>query len=128
MNYIAIFVAAIVAMIVGFLWYSPVLFGSYWMKLMEYKKNRKGMQKTYILTFIAAIISASVLRYLIKITGAIGVGGGIKIGFFVWLGFTTTVQFTDWIFSDKKKELYILNTGYQLVSFLIMGVILSIWQ
>ena len=32
-NYLAVLVAAIVSMVIGGLWYSPLLFGNVWMKL-----------------------------------------------------------------------------------------------
>ncbi len=32
-NYLAVLVAAIVGMVVGFIWYSPKVFGKMWMKL-----------------------------------------------------------------------------------------------
>lgn len=45
-NYLAVLIAAIVSMIVGGLWYSPILFGKMWTKAMgwneETMKEKKG--------------------------------------------------------------------------------------
>ena len=42
-NYLAVLVAAIVNMVVGALWYSPLLFGKAWMKLTGF--NKKQLKK-----------------------------------------------------------------------------------
>ena len=48
MNYLAVFVAAVVVFIIGYLWYSPFLFGNLWMKLSNIsikdvnKSKKKG--------------------------------------------------------------------------------------
>src|SRR5260370_10712032 len=50
LNWLAILVAAISTMVVGFLWYSPLLFAKPWMKEMGYDPNDKAkteeMKKT----------------------------------------------------------------------------------
>jgi hypothetical protein len=51
----------------------------------------------------------------------------MKIGFAVWLGFVTTVQLTGALFGKQPTKLYLINTGYQLVCYLIMGAILAKW-
>ena len=63
-------------MVVGFLWYSPVLFANPWMKLMGYDPNDKAklaeMQKSagpsYALSLIASLLSAAVLEKIILIS------------------------------------------------------------
>ena len=52
----------------------------------------------------------------------------MKIGLAVWLGFVTTVQLTNGAFSKQRAELYGNNTGYRLVCYLVMGVILGAWR
>jgi len=53
---------------------------------------------------------------------------GLKIGLVVWLGFVTTVQFTNALFSRQRNRLYMINTGYQLVCYVVMGAILGAWR
>jgi hypothetical protein len=128
-------VAAIVCMILGFLWYSPLLFAKPWMVLMGYDPNdkarldemRKGAGKTYVLAFIASLISAFVLAKIIDVTSVSTALYGMKVAFAVWLGFVTTVQLTGALFSRQPTKLYLINTGYQLVCYLAMGAILAVW-
>jgi hypothetical protein len=131
----AVLVCGIATMVIGFLWYSPVLFAKPWMRLTgidpddkaKLAELRKGAGKTYTLSFVASIISAVVLAKIIDISSVDTVLYGMKIGFAVWLGFVTTVQLTGALFSKQPNKLYLINTGYQLACFLVMGGILAKW-
>jgi len=134
-NLIPVFVAAIATMIVGFLWYSPLLFAHPWMRLMGYDPNdkakleqmRQGAGKLYGMSFLASLASAFVLAKIIDVTTVDTVAYGMKIGLAVWLGFVATVQLTDTLFGRKPPRLYLINTGYQLVCYLVMGAIIAKW-
>jgi hypothetical protein len=136
LNVWAILVAALSTMVLGFVWYSPVLFARPWMKLMGYDPDDKAkiaeMQKTagpsYALSLVASILSATVLAKIIVIATVNTPLYGMKIGLAVWLGFVTTVQLTNALFSRQPAKLYAVNTGYQLVCYLAMGAILGAWH
>jgi hypothetical protein len=135
-NLWAVLVCALVTMIVGFLWYSPMLFARPWMILMGYDPNDKAkiaeMQKSagpsYAMSMVASILSAFVLGKLISVAGTATAVDGLKIGLVVWLGFVTTVQLTNALFSHQRNRLYLINTGYQLVCYVAMGAILGAWR
>ena len=52
---------------------------------------------------------------------------GLLVGFHVWLGFVATVQFTSALFTKQSMKLFAINTGYQLVCYLAMAAILTVW-
>ncbi|PYY12158.1 MAG: hypothetical protein DMG69_02135 [Acidobacteria bacterium] len=52
----------------------------------------------------------------------------MKVGFAIWLGFVTTIQLTTALFEKKPTKRYLINTGYQLVCYAVMGAILAVWQ
>jgi hypothetical protein len=134
-NLLAVLVAALSTMVVGFLWYSPLLFARPWVVLMGYdpedksklEEMRKGAGKSYAISFIASLVSAFVLGKIVDITSVNTVLYGMKIGFAMWLGFVTTVQLTSVLFAKQPFKLYAINTGYQLVCYLVMGAILAVW-
>lgn len=135
-NLLAVLVSALATMVVGFVWYSPVLFARPWMVLMGYNPNDKAkiaeMQKSagpsYMLSLVASLVSAAVLGKIIVIATINSPLYGMKMGLAVWLGFVTTVQLTNSLFSRQPAKLYAINTGYQLVCFLAMGAILGAWR
>jgi dipeptide/tripeptide permease len=68
-NYLAVFVAAVVSMILGFAWYSPLILGKPWMKAKGFtseslKKAQEKMGKMYALSFVVALITAYVLSHV----------------------------------------------------------------
>jgi hypothetical protein len=134
-NLLSVLVAAVATMVVGFLWYSPLLFAKPWMILMGYDPNdkagleemRKSAGKSYALSFVASLISAFVLGKVIQISTVNSILYGMKIGFAVWLGFVATVQLTEVLFAKKPPKLFLINTGYQMVCYLAMGAILAVW-
>lgn len=133
---VPILLAAIATMILGFLWYSPILFAKPWMIAMGYDPNdkakleqmRKSAGPSYLLAFIASLVSAFVLAKIVDITTVNSAIYGMKVGFAMWLGFVTTVQLTAKLFENKPWKLYFINTGYQLVCYLVMGAILAVSQ
>lgn len=132
-NFVSVIAAAVVSMIIGFLWYSPWLLGNPWMKLMGHTKqslSKKNMQFTYLLSFVGALVTAFVLYHLIAQAKAFyqmdAVTTGFLTGMWGWLGLVMPVQMTEVLFGGKKWMLFGINTGYQLVSLLAMGVVIGI--
>lgn len=135
MNFLAIIVAAIINVVIGSLWYSPLLFAKAWAKASGMKKEDMGKDYKmsagmYVPPLIAAFVTSFVLAWFLNALNITTIGGGIQIGFLAWLGFTTTAQvLNSWVFSNgRPKELYLINTGYHLVIFCIMGAVLAVWR
>lgn len=135
-NYLAVLVAGIAAMAVGFVWYGPMLFGKQWMKLMGHTKEsmeaaKKEIGKTYAISFVFTLVSAYVLSHVIGLSqsfyGYSPVMTGLTSGFWMWFGFVMPVQATDVLFGGKKWKLFGINTGYQLASLLVIGVVLGLF-
>jgi len=136
LSLLAILVAAISTIVVGFIWYSPILLAKPWMREMGYDPNDKAkvaeMQKTagpaYLASFIASLVSAFILALFFHEMHVQSIHYGLLIAFHVWLGFVATVQLTGVLFMKQSMKLFSINTGYQLVCYLVMGAILSAWQ
>lgn len=136
-NYLSVLIAGVAAMAVGFLWYGPMVLGKPWMKLMGYtkeslEKEKKNMGKTYGISFVLTLVMAYVLTHVMTFSesyyGYAPVMTGLTSGFWMWLGFVMPVQATDVLFGGKKWKLFGINTGYQLVSLLVMGVVLGMMK
>ena len=114
-NWLAVIVAAIASMAIGFLWYSPVLFAKTWMRLMGVKcdtpEEKAAMQKEagpmYAQTFVMTFVSATFLALVITrmFVPSEDLLRGLKISFGVWLGFVATVQYTGALFTKRVSEL-----------------------
>lgn len=136
-NYFGVFVSSITVMIIGFLWYSSILFGKQWAKLKGYteeslKVEQKKMGKFYGLSFAAVIFMAYVLSHVMALSNAFYnynmLQTGLTSAVFMWLGFVMPVQLTSQIFGEKKWRLFLIDTGYQLISLVAMGVVISFFN
>src|SRR3989344_4713354 len=99
-NLMAVVLAAIASMVLGFVWYGP-LFGKQWMKLsgmtqkdMETAK-KKGMEKMHAIAMMGSLVMAYVMTHFIQYVGAMTAELGAQLGFWLWLGFVATVQMSD---------------------------------
>ena len=136
LNLLAIFVAACSTMVVGFLWYSPILFAKAWVREMGYDVNDKAkmdeMKKSagpaYFGSFIASIVSAFILALFFHEMHVQSIEIAMLVAFHVWLGFVATVQLTGVLFMKQSMKLFAINTGYQLVCYMVMGVIIASWK
>jgi len=136
LNWLAILVAAISTMILGFIWYSPLLFAKPWTREMGYDLNdkakmeemRKSAGPAYAGSFVASLISAFTLALILHGLQAQSLNFGLMASFHIWLGFVATVQFTGALFAKQSMKLFAINTGYQLVCYLVMGAILVLWK
>jgi len=135
LNLLAILVAAISTMLVGFIWYSPILFAKPWMREMGYDPNdrasadklRKNAGPAYAGSLVASLISAFMLAMFLHQMHVQDLEYGLLVGSHVWLGFVATVQLTGALFTKQSIKLFAINTGYQLVCYLVMSAILTLW-
>lgn len=130
LNLLTAIVAGIVYFILGAVWYSPLLFAKPFMRyrgLTQEEIQRSGQPTDYLITLINAVIAALMLAVVIKLAGAASIIDGILIGLMVAIGFAVTSSLTYTIFSGPHKMLWVIYSGYQLVAFALMGIILTLW-
>lgn len=129
LNWIAIIVAAIVPMVLGALWYSPVLFAEAWLQAVgRSREDLSGAPVGYVLSAIGAVLSAYVLARIVNWAEVDDLWNGALVGIFVWVGFVATVLAVTTYFGGRPRNLWLINAGYQLVSLVLMGGILGAWD
>ncbi len=132
-NYWAVLVAAIVSMVIGGLWYSPVLFGKLWMQLSGITQKqiaeakKKSMTKAYVLQFIASLIMACTLAHVFSLLNVTTLSYALETMFFLWLGFIATVMVGKVLWEGKSWSLYLLDATHYLVTFFAMSLVLFYW-
>lgn len=129
-NLMAVVIAAIANMAIGFAWYSMSAFGKPWMKLLgmtkeDLEKGKKEMGPKYGIMVVASLVMACVLAGIVSLAGSNTLLGGAKVGTAVWLGFVATIGLNSFVFENKPFNLYLINVGYYLVALVVMGAILA---
>jgi hypothetical protein len=129
-----VIVGTVVAMIIGMLWYSPVLFGKKFMTLMGLTPDQmahpdwKGAAtKAYSVGAIFYVIMSFALAYFIERLNATEFTEGAVVGFIAWLGFMVPISITTILYEKRSKGLFYLNIFYHLVTVIIVGGIIAQW-
>ena len=117
-------VAAILNMIIGFLWYSKWLFGHTWTKLQKIKVEEYS-KVSILYGFIVSLIIAYFIAFFEGSLGVTTVTDGMFTGFCFWLGFVATTEISSVIWGKAPFQLFVLNTGCKLLSFLVMGGVIG---
>jgi len=128
---LAILAAAFGSLVLGWLWYSPKVFGTAYQKLQPHIKRevspeqmKKEMIRGMIVMFIANMIQASVLYFLVFITRAGSVAQLMTIVFLTWAGFNLTGISVDTVWKGQSPKLIIIDGFFSLFSSVLMMFIL----
>ena len=84
---------------------------------------KKKASKSYLINFVSVLITAYVLGVFIDMNGDLSAAGGISVGFLAWIGFIATIQLGGILWEGKPWKLWILNSSYHLVSFLVIFIV-----
>lgn len=157
-NWLAILVAALATLPIGFIWYNPKVFGTIWMNesgMTEEKAKGANMLKVFGLTILFSFMIAFILQMLvIHQFGALGMTGGDPAlvkpsyeafmadyghayrtfkhgalhGFMTGLFLALPIIGINSLFERKSWKYILINGGYFIVSFTLMGGIICAWE
>lgn len=138
-NYLAVLVAAIVIFVLGGLWYSPALFAKRWIALQNKTEEQMraeaagaNMPLMYfaalVCAFLQALVMAAVIGHIGHGNSFGGAAHGALLGAVLWLGFAGSTSYATALFSGKPKQLWLIDSIYNLVSFILAGIILAVWR
>lgn len=134
-NYWAVLVCSVFAMFWGYVWYGPI-FKKKWLEVIKANEAdlaarstmEKGIWKLYITQFLLAFFQIWVLAYYIAgWTEASGVVNAL----WIWAAFVMpTIAGTAMWNNDSTKiawTRFLIQSGYQLICFVVFGLILGFW-
>lgn len=155
-NYLAVLVAALSTLLVGFIWYHPSVFGTIWMRESKLTQDdlKGSMARIFILSIVYAFLIAFFLQFIVihQIGAYQLIGGDLKVakpsfdafmadygndfrtfkhgalhGFFAGLMFVMPVIATNALY-DRRSFKYILVTGgFWTACLTLMGGIICGW-
>jgi len=127
-NIWAVLLATAVTMVLGFLWYSPVLFGNAWMKRIEKSRDElSGGPMTYILTALTALLGSIVLSLLLTMVNEPSISSGLLVGLLIGIAVSVKIGM-NYLFEGRTWGLYLITIGYHIVTFLLIGFIIGAMQ
>jgi hypothetical protein len=130
-NILAVILCIICNMVLGALWYSPVLFGTAWLRLVG--KNKEDISsgdamKSMLLSLIPAALSIVFLAVILSLVQAATFADAIIIGSIISIGFIGMTTMNQVIYEDRQLKLIAINVGYTFATYNIAAVILTLWK
>lgn len=136
-NWWAVVLATVVAMVIGMIWYATPVFGKTWQKLTG--KSEKDMKEMswmpVFFAIVANFVSAWVLAHLVFLSSYFYISrdyswlsSALMTAFFVWLGFQLTMLIIHDSFEQRPIKLIALTAANQLVVLLSMGLVIGLLE
>jgi hypothetical protein len=125
LNYIGIIAATIVAFVIGGAWYSPILFARPWMRENGFTEDdhRGNLLRMFGGSAVMLLIAAYVLSLVIGDDSSLL--EGLRIGLAVGAAFVAASFAVTYLFEKKSPTLFVINAGYHVVTFTVMGAIIG---
>ena len=87
-----------------------------------------GRVPAFSTAIVSALIVAYVMALVIEATESTTLVDGIIVALWLWVGFVATTSLLAVVFDGRPIRLWVLNMGNHLVSFVLMGLIIGVWQ
>ncbi|WP_309609519.1 DUF1761 domain-containing protein [Flavobacterium sp.] len=156
-NFLAILIAALSTLFIGFIWYSDKVFGTVWMReagLNKEELQKGSMIKILVLSFIYSFLLAFMMQFIvIHQFGAMGMIGGDPTkalpsytnfmsdygiafrtfkhgalhGFMAGVLFALPVVAINALFERKSWKYIAIHAGYWIITLMVMGAIVCGW-
>lgn len=131
-NYLAVLVSGVAIFMLGGLWYSPALFANPWIRLMGKSKEdlKAGAAGAlpFVLAFLCGIAVALGMAIVLNHFQPLTIVRAIEVAVVLWAAFAAATSFATATFSGSPRALWMINSGYNLVSFIIAAVIETVWR
>ena len=132
-NYWAVVLATLSSMIVGSIWYTPKVFGNFWMKAsgVTPSGNARDAVGPILVTLVVSFITAWVLAGAAFISqhfyGGSFLANTVVTAIILWAGFTAARFITHDAFDKRPTRLTVLNVAHELVTVVVMALIIGVW-
>ena len=129
-NVWALIAAALIRIVVGALWFSPIAFLERWRAIvgLDEKTMNAGMPRAILFDVLGSLVMAFVLSHAVAYSGAATLGQGAAVGFFNWLGFIAAVQLSETLHEHRPLRFFAIYTGYNFIALISMGALLAVWR
>ena len=129
-NHWAVLVCAGLNLLTGAVWYSPVLFYNAWKtanELGDEKLKTINPVKTYGLTFIGSLVISYNMAFFLG-DPTTDWKWGATAGFLAGFGWSAIIFSIVALFEMRSWKYILINCGYIILYFTLVGLILGAWR
>src|SRR5436190_17537329 len=126
-HWLAVLVAGVSGFAVGGVWYGP-LFLKPWLRAEGKTKDEMGGHpvRVFGLAVLCNLFSAFILDHTFGTYGHLPLGANLAIALGVALGFVVPAYGVNYLFAGRKLALFLIDAGYWVVTYLVMGMIIAL--
>ena len=128
-NWLAVALCAVGSLVLGGIWYSPMLFAKGWQQaagLSDDQLKSGKMVKIFGLTFVLSFVAATVFAMFLGPN--FGVGPATAAGFSAGLCWVAASYGITYLFEHRPLKLWLVNGGYHTLQFTLFGAIIGYLQ
>lgn len=129
LNVLAVIVAAGLGFVIGGLWYSPILFAKAWMReagLDETRVRSANMARVFGLSLACSLVMAFNLAAFVGPKASLGFG--LFAGAATGIGWVAMSLGVIYLFEQRSLKLWLINSGYQVITYTVMGGVIGAWR
>lgn len=129
-NHWAVLVCTVSNLVLGAIWYSPMLFYKAWMKENNFTEDdikKVNPVKTYSLTLVFSLIISYNLAFFLG-DAKTDMVWGATAGFLAGFGFSALIFSVVALFEMRSWKYMLINGGYITLYFTLIGFILGTWR
>ena len=128
MGALAVILAAAGGFATGAVWY--MVLAKPWMAAVgktedEVKASQNPM--TFVIAFLAALLTAGMMRHIFTMSGVDSVGSGLLSGFGIGAFMTAPWIINNYSFAGQPKSLWWIDGGYAVLACSVIGGILGVF-
>jgi hypothetical protein len=117
-------ISALVAFVLGIVWYNPTLMGE--KAAEEHAKVLNGYKPglhVYVIALLLWVLSACVYSFLMSFLTPPSIQSLLGLSTFLWIGFVLPAILLNGMFSGKNFNVMAIDSSYFLASFYLFAVI-----
>jgi len=132
-TYLPVLVAAVVVFVLGWLWYSPLLFFKPWMRLrgldpVAAMAGAKVPAGKLLIELARCLVLAYVIARFVALLGITTWIGALHFGLFLWIGFPVILLAGSVLWDNTPLGVAAIHAGDWLVKLLVISVIAGVWH
>jgi hypothetical protein len=127
-SWLAVGLCSVMSLVLGGIWYSPVLFGKKWQEaagLSDEEAKSGNMAMIFGLTLVLSAIAAAMFAMFL---GPLETGTATAYGFSAGLCWVAASYGISYLFERRPLALWLINGGYHTVQFTLFGAIIGYLQ
>jgi len=132
-SYLHVLVAAVVVFVLGWLWYSPLLFFKPWMRMrgqdpVAAMAGAKMPAGKLVVEFVRCDLLAYVIARFAALLGIASFFGAVHFGLSLWIGLPVIILTGSVLWENTPVGVAAIHAGDWLVKLLAISIIVTLWR